>query len=403
MIDHQTLPQPCKRRAASTGEALDFIPEEAHSTSTASNVPAVENSARSDRTRVSSGARTSSFSIPVFHPSPSLVSTSSEKFPPAKRRHEIVENESVQSSWPALDAFNDLMELDEDELMELGCTSVAKSATPFTNDKDANPSTIFSAGTQLPTPHPSDEVAFLEALFYTSDDDDEWLQLSDVEPEVVDLTGSTTLKHEGCENSLIQDGHPTFTEDGSRQLVSAGAEREAPNSEGTLEHCEALPPFVRPGFPEPIQDRSPLLNITNSLILKTCFRIGEAINVGLRYARQSSTFTSDGVLIELYARVISSYRPSCHAGAQQDFVFADLWFEKGPRLLGEWSSWKGSEVFEQDSKNLLTEIDDGQGPKMCRAVGKMKRENKEWRFVVLSAWECGWDDIEYVRGIVCRQ
>jgi hypothetical protein len=87
---------------------------------------------------------------------------------------------------------------------------------------------------------------------------------------------------------------------------------------------------------------------------------------------------------------------------RQDFLLGDLWSKKGPTLPGEWTHWKGSKVFEADAKNLLTDDNADYASKMCRAIGRIKREKKEWRFVMLSAWECDWDDVEYVRRIVCH-
>jgi hypothetical protein len=223
----------------------------------------------------------------------------------------------------------------------------------------------------LPTPQNSDETP--------SDiiDIDNWLQLSDLETE-----------------AMI----PTKTEEA--EVKPQQPDPLSPQAPGSL--AAAMLPVARPTFPSAILDRSPLLNITSSLALKTCFRIGEALNVGAHYARQSSSFVNDGILIELYARVISSCRPSCHSSSCQNFILGDLWSEKGPKLQGEWTGWKGSKLFESDAKNLLTGEDNDGDNKTCRVVGRMKRENKEWRLTVLSAWECGWEDVEIVKGVVFR-
>ena len=39
---------------------------------------------------------------------------------------------------------------------------------------------------------------------------------------------------------------------------------------------------------------------------------------------------------------------------------------------------------------------------MCRAIAKMKREGAKWRLDVLSIWEAGWEDVEFVAGIHTR-
>ena len=249
----------------------------------------------------------------------------------------------------------------------------------------------------MPTPQASDD-----ALYVSSDDDndeDGWSQLADDDLRDVGLVNPTiTQEHHLDQAEWIDMTNAELT----NHRIHVDAEGSTPPS-SALEST-GLAPFARPTFPGPILDRSPLRNITSNMVLKTCFRIGEAINVGAHYARQTSSFTSDSILIELYARVVCSSRPPCHSGLRQKFVFADLWAKKGPTLQGEWTGWKGNHTFEDDAKALLTDDDvDLDVTKMCRTVGRMKREKKEWIFVVLSAWECGWEDVEYARGIVCRE
>jgi hypothetical protein len=247
----------------------------------------------------------------------------------------------------------------------------------------------------LPTPQNSDN-ALLDAF-----DDDEWLQLSDVELETIDhiesMLATTSTKKMKHKNAHVQDKvFMNSQSETGRQAVGSSP------SQASAILNKPIPPITRSGFPSTILDRSPLLNVTSALTLKTCFRISEALNVSAHYAQQSPTFTNNGILIELYARVISSWRTPCHSANRQNFIFEDLWSEKGPRLTGEWTGWKGSKLFELDAENLLTYCSNEGDGKMCRVIGRMKREKKEWKFVVLSAWECGWDDIETVRDIICR-
>jgi hypothetical protein len=55
---------------------------------------------------------------------------------------------------------------------------------------------------------------------------------------------------------------------------------------------------------------------------------------------------------------------------------------------------------KKDSGKFLGE--DGSG-RMCRAVGRMKREepSKVWKMAILNIWEASWDDVAWVKGIVC--
>lgn len=172
-------------------------------------------------------------------------------------------------------------------------------------------------------------------------------------------------------------------------------------AEATDDYLNAIlhPPIIRPPFPKPIRDRSSLIGVSASLVLKTCFRVGECLNVGCTFARNSNTQSSDTILIELYAKVISSHRDP--NGVTQHFVLADLFHEKrGPFLDATCETWKGSELWEYDCGRFLCTDSNGE-KKICRAVGRMKREGGKWRFVVLNIWEATWEDVEFVRGIIC--
>lgn len=172
-------------------------------------------------------------------------------------------------------------------------------------------------------------------------------------------------------------------------------------AEATEDYLNAIlhPPIIRPPFPKPIRDRSPLIGVSASLVLKTCFRIGECLNVGCTFARNSNSQSSDTILIELYAKVLSSHRDA--NGVTQHFVLADLFHEKrGPFLNATCETWKGSELWDYDCGRFLCADASGE-KKLCRAVGRMKREGGKWRFVVLNIWEATWDDVEFVREIIC--
>lgn len=82
------------------------------------------------------------------------------------------------------------------------------------------------------------------------------------------------------------------------------------------------PPFIRPPFPTPIRDRSPILGLTNHIVLRTCFRIGEALNA----AAVASRANTDAI-IELYARIVLSER-EVNGGFKQFFQFGDLFTDK---------------------------------------------------------------------------
>ena len=65
----------------------------------------------------------------------------------------------------------------------------------------------------------------------------------------------------------------------------------------------AVQPIARPPFPQKVRDRSPIIGVSSDMLLRTCFRTGEALNVGSQAVRMGHT-----VFIELYARVSSGYK-----------------------------------------------------------------------------------------------
>ena len=152
-------------------------------------------------------------------------------------------------------------------------------------------------------------------------------------------------------------------------------------------------PVVRPPFPKKVPDRSPILGLSSSPLLRTCFRIGEALN-----AATVASHTNLDPLIELYARVTYSQR----VGVEQFFQFADLFrSDRPPFLNGLYVGWKGVDLWDCDSKYFLGQSGNG---KIARCVGKLKRDETNrgsWKMVVLSIWEASWGDVGYVKGIVC--
>ncbi|KAF2624555.1 hypothetical protein BU25DRAFT_413448 [Macroventuria anomochaeta] len=150
---------------------------------------------------------------------------------------------------------------------------------------------------------------------------------------------------------------------------------------------EARKPIVRPAFPAAVRDRSPIIGLSPNTLLRTCFRVGEAINQSCQ-----ATKTGNHILIELYARVLNSDRDDI----QQRFTFCDLFHAKLPYIQATYAAaiWKTVQLFEYDSARLLS-----QG-RICRCIGTMKRNGKDWVMTVLNIWEATWDDVQWVEGIV---
>ena len=153
-------------------------------------------------------------------------------------------------------------------------------------------------------------------------------------------------------------------------------------------------PFIRPHFPTPVLPRSPIPGLSPTTILRTCFRIGEALNAASLAIRSSSD-----AIIELYCRVKHSGRDA--NGYKQFFEFADLFNpDKPPFLNGVYAIWKGVNLWDHDSRAFIE--GKGQG-KMARVVGRIKRGDggKGWEMNVLNIWEAGWDDVAVVKGVIC--
>ena len=162
-----------------------------------------------------------------------------------------------------------------------------------------------------------------------------------------------------------------------------------------------LSPFVRPPFPKAVLVDSPILGLTHETALRTCFRVGEALN-----AATAATHTDTDVFIELYARVNSSDRDT-NGGCKQRFEFWDLFTDKPPHLHGTFNLWKDTAQWDIDSKAFLGTT--GRG-RMCRAVGKVVRRQDDggkgptkWEMLIFNIFEVGWEDVEVAKGVLVDQ
>ncbi|KAL8666858.1 MAG: hypothetical protein Q9202_001098 [Teloschistes flavicans] len=155
----------------------------------------------------------------------------------------------------------------------------------------------------------------------------------------------------------------------------------------------AAVPFVRPPFPQRVRDRSPVVGISTSVCLRTCFRIGEARNTCSTAFR-----TGQDVVIELYAKVLSSQRVP--GNMKQSFIFGDIFSPgKPPYLRGVFRLWKGNDLWNADAKLFLDEAVDA---KMARVLGRIVRDEKGpgLEMKILSIWEVGWEDLSICKGHV---
>jgi len=140
-------------------------------------------------------------------------------------------------------------------------------------------------------------------------------------------------------------------------------------------------------------DRTSLAGVSNTSALRTCFRVGEALNTGCHAVRNNRS-----LILELYARVTSSWRDE-KPSRKQHFIFGDLYHDKPPFINGTFELWDQSTLWDEDSKPFLAASSSGM---LCRMIAKMKRDGASWRLEILNIWQADWDDIEHAADIYAR-
>jgi hypothetical protein len=307
-------------------------------------------------------------------------------------------------------------ELDDEDLLDLDAPSDSASLEQDKPLRTSFQSPQFTHNSSSSRSH----HAALE-IPIVIDSDDEWTVLEDEdETALLELTPDVAQRPVNPSSKAISSiantsrqkasVHPNIDVQQGQKSILCPSTTSAANltpAEATEDYLSSIlhPPIIRPPFPSPIRDRSTLLGVSSTLVLRTCFRIGECLNVGCTATRSSQTQSSESILIELYAKVVSSYRDV--NGVTQHFVLADLFHDlRGPFVQAVCETWKGSDLWEYDCGRFLGDGGCGRSEKkICRAVGRMKRDvklkEKGWRFVILNIWEATWEDVENVRGIVC--
>ncbi|KXT07318.1 hypothetical protein AC578_449, partial [Pseudocercospora eumusae] len=150
----------------------------------------------------------------------------------------------------------------------------------------------------------------------------------------------------------------------------------------------SMQPIVRKPFQPAVLDRSPIFGASSAVLLRTCFRLGEALNVGSQAVRSGKN-----TIIELYARVTGSRRD----GRKQYFTFKDLYHDKPPFCDGAYELWDQSHLWDLDSRPFLDASEDSSIT--CRAIGKMKREAQKWKVDILGIWAADAADVDFAAGI----
>lgn len=275
----------------------------------------------------------------------------------------------------------------------------------------------------IPTPLPSDAISFCSNSGHvapqTDDEipsDDEWISDTDLDGLIdMTMTAEKTLQQEQAMRSVwahsrkplrlksqnsrdVDPEHVTYpfleaTTMGNSEATPgpSPADHESP----PVSKSTARRPIVRTPFPIPTKDRSPVIGLSSDTVLRTCFRVGEALNTGCQAVRLSR-----GVVIELYARVTASWREPQRASGtgRQHFTLADLFHGHAPFLEGVYDGWKGVDGAERESARFLTATLEAEG-RICRCVGRMRRVDQKWRFHVTSICEMGWENVEHIAAI----
>lgn len=205
---------------------------------------------------------------------------------------------------------------------------------------------------------------------------------------------SLTEKPSGSSDS-ISNISPRHVSNAQQDALNTAVHTSPPSlhSQATIQaklstQSLGMKPIVRSPFPSQIRDRSPVVGLTPNCLLRTCFRIGEAINVGRNAAKNRKS-----IFIELYARVLHSERTE----HQQSFTFCDLFHSKKPYLEASYDAaiWRSVDLHEVDSRVFLSE-----GVKMCRCILATKSNGKEWIPTVLNIWAAKREDVMWVEGII---
>jgi hypothetical protein len=185
----------------------------------------------------------------------------------------------------------------------------------------------------------------------------------------------------------------------SGQLLSPSTPRAS-----TLRFTQSpLPSAIfRNNYPALVLDRSNIPGVSPNLHLRTCFRLGEALNIAAKRKHSATCTADENTVFELYARVLSSERK----GNVQTFQLADLWSGggRGVSITAIWDNWKANRYWDYNASTLLSSPFDsrnGEG-EVARVVGRLFRHDKrEWVMEIMCIWESSWEKVEWTRGIVC--
>lgn len=208
--------------------------------------------------------------------------------------------------------------------------------------------------------------------------------LSDMKPTTATPTSVAQQEPMDADSARSQKG----VRSSSNQLILHLPDSTSDSVQG--DEIDGREPVVRKPFPDQIKDRSPVLGVSTNSILRSCFRVGEALNTGCHAVRNGKN-----VVLELYARVTSSSREP--GTAKQHFTLADLFHDNLPYIEGTYTAWKTVQKWDEDSARFLDTTEEKS--RVCRCVGSMSRDKAKWKMIIHSIREASWDEVEYTAGI----
>ncbi|KAI8277531.1 hypothetical protein K4K59_009471 [Colletotrichum sp. SAR11_240] len=156
-----------------------------------------------------------------------------------------------------------------------------------------------------------------------------------------------------------------------------------------------MTPITRPPFPKKTRDRSVVVGLSTTIILRTCFRIGELLNAHTKCARDKQD-----VVMELFARIRNSSRES--TSKTQHFELKDLFTDRKPFLYGAFKDWKSGGLVDSQTQALVGR---DWKDKLCRCICKLVEDKKSpigRSAQILSISETTWDDVHFALRIVTR-
>lgn len=157
-----------------------------------------------------------------------------------------------------------------------------------------------------------------------------------------------------------------------------------------------VPIFTRPPFPPTILDCSPIMGLSSSTLLRTCFGTEKLLVAHISCASYSKDY-----MIELFARVFYSTREI--GSRTQHFHFFDLWKDCPPHPRGTLTNWRHESLMDKQSKSFLRLT--RTSPKYCRCLCKVEKNRNSmigWTLDIKFIRETSWDEIDFVRHVVYR-